>query len=142
MNSIAISGRLTKDPDRFMTKHGKLIAKFTLAVNGRQDKEGNASTMWLDVTTFTYTAEYALKYFHKGDLVGVEGSLEHEYYTNAKGDKRQSFFIIANRLESLRQAKPKDGSDTAPLPGLDDTPQANEQAKDAFGGISDDDMPF
>lgn len=141
MNCISISGRLTKNPDRYMTKSGKLVAKFSIAVNGRTGKDGLASTMWLDVTCFTYVAEYVLKYFHKGDLVGIEGSLEHESYTKSNGEKKQAYFVYAKNVEALRKREgdKKEDGPSDDLPYAEATP--NEQAKQAFEA-SDDDLPF
>lgn len=146
MNTISISGRLPKDPERGMTKTGTLVGRFTLAVSGRKDKTGMASTMWVDVISFSYSAEFALKYFKKGDLVGVEGSLQHETYTAKDGSNKSRFFIVANRVELLKQSTGERNTvvktEDDDLPGVNEAPEAyvNPQAKALE--IDDDDMPF
>ena len=76
MNSVHLSGNLTKDPIISTTKTGKKVAKFTLAVNAGKDKPAN----FINVTAWEGSAKYAEVGAQKGTAMIVEGRLETGKY--------------------------------------------------------------
>ena len=104
MNSIHITGRLTKDPEARTTANGKQMVKLSVAVNKGKDKDAD----FFDVTVFDRQAEFVMNYLSKGRQVGVSGSM-----TSNKGTNGVTYWSInANTIEGLD--KPKDNPAVMP----------------------------
>ena len=81
MNKVILMGRLTKDPELGNTPNQKTYAKFTLAVNRRfKDSSGNYPTDFISCTAWGNTADFAAKYFVKGSMAAVVGSIQTGSY--------------------------------------------------------------
>lgn len=96
LNNITLMGRLTAEPDYRTTQSGTALAKFTLAVErDYSGQNGERVTDFLDVDAWRQTADFVSRYFHKGQLVAVIGSVQVENYTDRDGNKRRSWSIQA-----------------------------------------------
>lgn len=112
LNNITLMGRLTADPDYRTTQSGVALAKFTLAVErDYTGSDGERATDFLDVAAWRQTADFVSRYFHKGQLVGVVGSVQVENYTDSDGNKRRSWSVQANHCYF---AEPKRDAQTQP----------------------------
>lgn len=98
LNTIILMGRLTADPDYRTTQSGVSLAKFTLAVERdySSGSDGERATDFLDVAAWRQTADFVSKYFRKGQLVAVTGSVQAESYTDREGNKRRRWSIQAS----------------------------------------------
>lgn len=76
MNSVALIGRTTKDPE---VKEN--VVRFSLAVPRR--KEGEAD--FISCVAFGKTAEFAAKYVKKGARYGVTGRIQTGSYEGRNG---------------------------------------------------------
>jgi single-strand DNA-binding protein len=84
MNKIILIGRLIADPQLRQTQSGISSCRFTLAVD-RRFKEKNTGERQADFITcvaWRQTAEFISRYFHKGSMICVEGSLRTGSYTD------------------------------------------------------------
>lgn len=100
MNSIVISGRLTRKPELKQTKTSKYICDFSLAVNrGTKDENGEWQTDFINCRAWNKTAENLCNYQDKGDLIIVEGSIRVESYQDKDGNNRYSTYVLANNIE-------------------------------------------
>lgn len=95
LNSVNITGRLTKDVDLRTTTSGKQVANITIAVDGWQD-----NTSFIDCVLWGRTAEIAAQYLSKGSMAGVSGRLEQRTWEK-DGQKRSTIEVIANDLVLL-----------------------------------------
>ena len=78
INTIALTGRLTSDPELKTTDSGKKVCNFTLAVNdGYGDKQ---KSYFISCSVWNKSAENLAQYTKKGDLIGVEGKLTQRTY--------------------------------------------------------------
>lgn len=123
-NRIIVIGRLVADPELRATPNGVNVASFRVAVNRPRDKE---KSDFFNVVAWRQNAEFITRYFSKGKLIGIEGSLQTRDYTDKEGNRRTTFEIQAERAfftESKGGAAHGDGG--------------NE-----FTAVdSDDDLPF
>lgn len=89
MNKVILLGRLTKDPEiRYSAgAEQKAIAKFSLAVDRAFKKEGEQSADFINCVAFGKSAEFAEKYFRKGQKILVEGRWQTGSYTDKSGGK-------------------------------------------------------
>ena len=99
MNRVIIVGRLTKDPEIRVTEAQKTIGRFTVAVN-RNKNEAD----YINCVAFDRRAELLEKYFHKGDRIGVFGSIKTGSYEK-DGRRIATFDIVVDEIEFLQDKK-------------------------------------
>lgn len=139
MNKVIIMGRLTKDPEVRYTQSGEpmAIARYTLAVNKRFKKQGEADADFIPCVAFGKNGEFAEKYLAKGRQIAVVGRLQVRNWEDNEGKKRITTEIV---VEEHYFAESK--SEKA------DKPQSKKQDSDAEGfypiddNVEDEDLPF
>lgn len=93
LNIVAIQGRLSADPELRTTQTGTPVCSFTLAVQ-RNIKSGDEyPTDWIDCVAWKGTAEFICKYFQKGQLIAVNGTLQTRSYEK-DGVKRKTTQVV------------------------------------------------
>lgn len=139
INSSVIMGRLTYEPELRVTPSGVSVIRFTVACERSYTPKGEErKTDFIDVVAWRQTAEFISKYFHKGDMIAVQGSIQTENYTDRDGNKRKSVEVVANNV-SFYGSKAESNVDTnhnRPTPPTVDHDDFEEIVDD------DDDLPF
>lgn len=148
LNVAVIMGRLVADPELRHTPNDIAVTTFTLAVDRAFSKAGTERQAdFIDVVAWRNTAEFVCKYFQKGRMMAVHGSIQTRTYTDKDGNKRKAFEIVAtdvNFADSKRDSA-SGGNDYAPR-----TPAFSEPASAYSSGSNedfeeiqgDDDLPF
>lgn len=99
LNTIAIMGRLTADPILRRTQSGVAVASFALACERDFAAQGETrETDFIDIVAWRYTAEFAEKYFSKGQMAIVTGRLQIRNWQDKEGNKRRSAEILADHV--------------------------------------------
>ena len=82
MNKVILIGRLTADPELRQTQGGVASCRFTVACDRRfADKNtGERQADFINCTAWRQTAEFVTRYFNKGKLICVEGTLRNNNY--------------------------------------------------------------
>lgn len=142
-NIVVLTGRLTADPELKTTQSGISVTSFSIAVN-RSYRSGEESvTDFINIVAWRKSAEFVAKYFKKGNLIGIEGSIQTRKYTDKNGNQRTAFEVVANNVqfvESKRDASaPALSAEPAPAASYSN---AGENDFADLGDISDDDLPF
>lgn len=91
MNNVSLMGRLVADPELKKTESGISVTAFTIAVNRAyvaQGKEREAD--FIDCVAWRQTAEFITKYFRKGQMIAVKGSIQTRTYEAKDGSKRKA----------------------------------------------------
>jgi single-strand DNA-binding protein len=97
LNSVKLSGRLTRDPELKQTQAGVPVASFGLAVDRKFNRD---EADFIPITAWRKTAEFVAKYFHKGQRVIIsEGRIRVTPYTDRDGNKRTHFEVVADEVE-------------------------------------------
>lgn len=101
MNKVVLMGRLTRDPDVRYPQNdtGTAAARYTLAVDRRFKKDGEASADFIGCVAFAKAAEFAEKYLRKGTKVVISGRIQTGSYTNRDGQKVYTTDIIIEEQE-------------------------------------------
>ena len=101
MNKVILMGRLTRDPEvRYSAgESGTAIARYTLAVDRRFKREGEATADFISCVSFGRTAEFAEKYFRQGLKVLVAGRIQTGSYTNNSGQKVYTTDVVVEEQE-------------------------------------------
>ncbi|MDE5763975.1 MAG: single-stranded DNA-binding protein [Ruminococcus sp.] len=81
MNKVILMGRLTADPVLNQTQSGISSCRFTVAVNRRfKNDKGVYDADFISCVAWRQTAEFVSRYFHKGNMICVEGTLRTGSY--------------------------------------------------------------
>lgn len=105
MNSVSISGRLTKDVELKTTQNGVHVCSFTVAVDRPGVKD---TTDFLDCVAWRKSAQFVDKYFAKGDPIEITGHLTCRKYEDKNGNKRKVVEIVCNQISFPKQKKRQD----------------------------------
>ena len=109
MNKVILMGRLTRDPEvRYSAGENALaIARYTLAVDRRFRRDGEASADFISCVSFGRTAEFAEKYFRQGLKIAVTGRIQTGVIRTVRDRRfiRQRLLLRSrNLLRAKRQA--------------------------------------
>ena len=147
LNKVILMGRFSADPELRHTQSGTPVASFRLAVDRDfKDKDGSRQTDWLDCVAWRGTAEFISRYFSKGRLVVVEGSLQTRNWTDKEGNKRVSVETIVSSAwfaDSKKENATSDDDSYMPPPVGRPTgsePPAGQEAMEGYS--SDEELPF
>ena len=153
LNVIALVGRRVADPELRHTTSGIATCTFRIAVDRsyvRQGEERKAD--FFDIVAWRQSAEFVCRYFHKGSLIAVNGSLQTRNYEDKNGNKRTAYEVVADNIhfaESKNSSQASGSGYAAPAPA--DAPRAAAPAPvsyavgnaDDFAVIDDnEDLPF
>lgn len=84
MNNVILMGRLTADPELRQTQSGIAVTRFTIAVNRKfkNQQTGEYEADFISCIAWRQTAEFVSRYFSKGSMICVSGSLRTGSYTD------------------------------------------------------------
>jgi len=99
LNQVALMGRLTADPELRRTPNDVAVTTFTIAVNRSYVKQGaERQADFIDIVAWRNTAEFICRYFKKGQMMAVTGSIQTRTYTDKEGKNRKAFEIVADNV--------------------------------------------
>lgn len=150
LNSVALMGRLTADPELRHTNNDIAVTRFTLAVNRSFAKAGaERQTDFIDIVAWRSTAEFVSRYFHKGQLVAIEGSIQTGSYQDKDGNKRRTFEVVASNVHFAESKKDSYSDNVASDTYNNDYSDKDSVSSYESGSTSDfeeipndDDLPF
>lgn len=144
-------GRLTRDPEvRYSAGENALaIARYTLAVDRRFRRDGEATADFINCVSFGRTAEFAEKYYHKGIRITVCGRIQTGSYTNREGVKVYTTEVVVEEQEFAESKAASQGyaaANAIPQPmSAADMPTPSAASADGFMNIPDgidEELPF
>ena len=154
LNSVCLMGRLTADPELKSTQSGVSVCSFRIAVDRTYTPKGQEKqTDFINIVTWRQQAEFVSKYFSKGRLIGIDGSIQTRNYEDKNGNKRTAVEVVADRaffVDSKNSAQGS-GSSYPSNPGNNfSRPAAPAEpasySSGSFGDFSEidgeDDLPF
>lgn len=146
MNKVILMGRLTRDPDvRYTTGENPLaIAGYTLAVDRRFHKDGEATADFISCVVFGRAAEFVEKYFRQGLKITISGRIQTGSYTNKEGQKVYTTEIVVEEQEFAESKSSGDNGATY-YPPKQTPPPAPADDADGFMNIPDgieEELPF
>lgn len=122
-------GRITAPIELKNTPNGVSVATFTVAI----DRDfGDKQTDFINIVAWRQTAEFASKYFTKGSMICVEGSIQVRSYTTQSGEKRYATEVVADRVHFTGEKK-----DASTQPKF-----ASMEEDNGYEEIEDADLPF
>lgn len=100
LNKVILMGRLTSDPEHKQTPSGVSVTSFSIAVerNFADKQTGKREADFINVVAWRGTADLICKYFGKGRLIALEGSIQTRNYEDKNGNKRTAFEVVAEQV--------------------------------------------
>ena len=136
-NLVVLTGRLTAEPELKTTPNGISVTTFSIAVDRRYRSGEERQTDFINIVAWRQSAEFITKYFKKGSLIGIEGSIQTRRYQDKNGNNRTAFEVVANNVQFVESKR-----DSVPSgePASFSNADVNDFAD--LGDASDDDLPF
>ena len=144
MNKVILMGRLTRDPDvRYSQgENASAFARYTLAVDRRFRRDGEATADFIGCVAFGRQAEFAEKYLRKGTKIALTGRIQTGSYTNRDGQKVYTTDVVVEEQEFAEsKAASAENAGFAPV----DKPSPSNAIGDGFMNIPDgidEELPF
>ena len=142
INTVAVSGNLTRDPELRYTPGGTAVVNLGLA-NTRNRKDGEEwveETSFFDITVWGKHGEMCVRKLNKGSQVFIVGRLEQQRWETEANEKRSKVQIVATRVEGPDFFKSKDEDND--LTGGGATVEPQGQVAEKAAATQDDDIPF
>lgn len=140
INMVALMGRLTYEPELISTPNGVSVLRFQVACDRNYQKDNqNRQADFIDCVAWRQTAEFISRYFHKGSMIAVEGTIQTSNYTDKNGNNRKQTEVLANNASFCGSKNESGGSmDIEPEPKYSSVDNSDfEEIVD-----DDDDLPF
>lgn len=134
-NLVVLTGRLTADPELKTTQSGISVTSFSIAVDRRYRAGEEKQTDFINIVAWRQSAEFVAKHFRKGNMIGIEGSIQTRKYTDKNGNNKVAFEVIANNVQFVD--KKSDSSETP-----SGAQEFSNVGSDDFTEISDEAWPF
>ena len=110
INNVTLLGRLTYLPELRSTPNGLAVIRFQVACDRNYQKDSqNRQADFIDCVAWRQTAEFVSRYFHKGSMIAIEGTIQTSNYTDKDGNKRKQIEVLANNV-SFCGSKSENGS--------------------------------
>lgn len=147
LNKAILMGRLTADPEAKQTSNGASVTSFSIAVerNFADKQTGKRAADFINIVAWRGTAELICKYFSKGRMIALEGSIQTRNYEDKNGNKRTAFEIIADSVYFTGEKKDDNASSNGanfPPPPPAQTPNLPFSIGDFEEIETGDDLPF
>lgn len=139
-NLVVLTGRLTADPELKTTPNGISVTRFSIAVNRNYGSGEDRQTDFINIVAWRHSAEFVAKYFKKGNLIGIEGSIQTNKYQDKNGNNRTSFEVVANNIQFVESKRDSAPVSDAGAPASFSNADTNDFAD--LGDATDDDLPF
>lgn len=149
-NKAILIGRLTADPELKQTPSGVYLVNFRIAVDRSfKSQDGQRQADFINIVCWRQRAEFVAKYFHKGDAIGIEGSIQTRSYEDQNGNKRTAVEVVADNVFFVggKSNNAGGGATYAPAPPVMPAPAApvaysSGSASDFEEVETDNDLPF
>ena len=133
MTNICIIGRLCAQPEIKTTTSGVSVCSVSIAVDRDYKVNGEKATDFIPCVFWRGTAEFVGKYFSKGDMIAVVGSLESRKYTDKDGNNRTVWEVKADKVSFCGGKKEA---------SQDNTNDNTQDFEDVYDELSGEDLPF
>jgi len=95
MNTITITGRLTREPE-LRTAGTSTVCDLRVAVDSPDDHP-----TFVTVAVWGAEADNITRYLTKGRLVGITGRLSHDEWATDSGERRSRLYVTAVKVDFL-----------------------------------------
>ncbi len=138
LNKAILVGRLTRDPEMRSTASGISVLNFTVAVPRKYAKQGEQrQTDFINCVAFRQTADFIGRYFNKGNLISIDGSIQTRSWDDNEGKKRYATEVIVNEAGFVEGKKESQSTGASYQTQGGELPELSSEFD-----VTDDDLPF
>lgn len=149
LNQVSLMGRLTADPELRHTPNDVAVTTFTVAVNRSYVKQGaERQADFIDVVAWRNTAEFVCRYFKKGQMIAVTGSIQTRNYQDREGKNRKAVEVVADNVYFTESRNSTSGA-SGNSPAYDPVEEQEKNTSYSAGSVddftvvaNDEDLPF
>lgn len=147
LNSVILMGRLTADPELKTTSSNLSVLSFSVAVDRNYQSQGQERQAdFINCVAWRQNAEFISRYFRKGQMIAIQGSLQTRSYEDRNGNKRTAVEVIVDRASfcgSKSESGASGGAAAYQAPAAQPASYQNSGSED-FSDIAaaEDDLPF
>lgn len=156
LNRVILMGRLVADPELRQTPNGISVATFRVAVDRNYQSKGSTERQadFISCVAWRQTGEFISRYFQKGRMIALEGSLQSRNYEDKQGQKRTAYEVVVDQAyfaDSKPAGAQSGGGSSIPFPTeppqFDEPQRGKSLSVGDFGGFEevdtdDGDLPF
>jgi single-strand DNA-binding protein len=142
INMVALMGRLTYEPELRKTPSDVSVLRFQVACDRSYQRAGaERQADFIDCVAWRQTAEFISRYFHKGSMIAVEGTIQTSNYTDKNGNNRKQIEVLANNVSFCGSKNESGGNmDIEPESAAKYSSTDNSDFEEIVD--DDDDLPF
>lgn len=145
LNKTILQGRMVADPELRTTNSGVSVANWRIAVDRNfKDANGERGVDFINCTAWRGTADFVTKWFHKGAMILVEGSLQNSQFTDKDGNNRTVAQVVVDSVYFCGGKNENGGGNYRKADegkGYDPNDAGNGNFQDITDG-SEDELPF
>lgn len=144
INNVTLMGRLTADPELKTTTTGLSVTSFSVAVDRPYVRNGEERQAdFINVVAWRQSAEFVCRYFRKGQMIALTGSLQSRSYEDRNGNKRTAYEVVADRISFCGSKAESGGSQSYSVGSEQAAPALKTASASDFEEIaSEEDLPF
>ena len=141
LNKAILMGNLVADPELKQTPSGVAVCSFRIGVQRRfKDANGQYASDFINIVAWRQQAEFISKYFSKGRMVGICGSIQTRNYDREDG---QRVYVTEVVVDEVSFVDSKSQADSTPANTNTNASASSFGADDGFIPMpADDDLPF
>ncbi len=146
LNSVILMGRLTADPELKTTASNLSVLSFSVAVDRNYQAQGqDRQADFINCVAWRQNADFISRYFRKGQMIAIQGSLQSRSYEDRNGNKRTAFEVVVDRASfcGSKAESGTGGNNTFQTPAAQPASYQNSVTED-FSDVAaaEDDLPF
>ncbi len=143
LNCVTLMGRLVADPELRTTTTGKSVCTFRIAVDRSYQRQGEQRQAdFITIVAWENTGNFVSRYFTKGSMIAVQGSIQTRNYQDNNGNNRTAFEVVAREV-SFCGSKAETGTSAPAVSAAAPAPAYQTAVPSDFEEITDDDdLPF
>ncbi len=144
LNIVVLTGRLTADPElKFTQQNNVAVTSFPLAVQRKYVSGQEKVTDFINVVAWRNTAEFICKYFKKGQMIAIEGSIQTRSYQDNDGNNRKAFEVVASGVDFVGSKSDNESSGEADQgTTLSGVRAPKQKSFTDYSNDDDGDLPF
>lgn len=131
LNRVVLMGRITHDLEPRTTSAGVSTLSFTVAVERSYTPKGaEKQTDFINCVAWRQNAEFISKYFGKGALIAIEGSIQTRKYQDKTGANRTVTEVVVDNASFTGEKRDTVNASARAYDGV--------PAEDVGNGVIDD----
>lgn len=135
LNKVILMGRLVADPEYSKTQSGVSRCRFRIAIDRPYQKDKERQTDFISCSAWRNVADFLQKYFSKGKMIIVEGTLQNNDYTDKNGIKHYSMTVNADNVKFGESKTTTESSNSFKVPEQQLAAQSDNDL--SFGELGD-----